>query len=140
MIRGTGIAFIALQDMRGFDEEAVRRQIWTPGELDYCSQVRHGAALRLAARFAAKKAILSALGLQECQARPAVQLTDIEIRKSPSGAPYPALQGAAAAHADRLHITRWHLSLTHTDRYAAAFALAEGEEGGDAQKSGSVGG
>jgi phosphopantetheinyl transferase (holo-ACP synthase) len=38
------------------------------------------------------------------------------------------------------HITRWHLSLTHTKRYAAAFALAEGEDGEGVQKSGSESG
>ena len=129
MIRGTGIEIIALQDMQRWGEEKIRRQIWTPSELEYCNAQRSSQP-RLAVRYAAKRAILSAMGIQEAEAPVEVLLTDIEIRQSPSGAPYPVLQGTAAARADRLHIARWHLSLTHTDRYAAAFALAEGE-GGD---------
>jgi len=139
MIRGTGIEFIALQDMRGFDEEDVRRQIWTPDELDFCKTKRLSKH-RLAARYAAKKAILSAMGIQEAEDAVEVPLTDIEIRQSLSGAPYPVLRGTAAARAGHLYIARWHLSLTHTERYAAAFALAEGEDGEGVQKSGNEGG
>ena len=139
MIRGTGIEFIALQDMQRWDEEDVRRQIWTPGELDSCKTKRLSKH-RLAARYAAKKAILSAMGIQGAEDAVEVPLTDIEIRQSPSGTPYPVLRGTAAARAGHLHIARWHLSLTHTERYAAAFALAEGEDGENVQKSGSEGG
>lgn len=139
MIQGAGIEIIALQDVQRWEEEEDRRQIWTPGELDYCNS-QHSPLPRLAARYAAKKAILSAMGIQKAETAVAVCLTDIEIRQSLSGAPYPVLRGTAAAHAGRLHIARWHLSLTHTQRYAAAFALAEGEDGERVQKSGSEGG
>ena len=137
MIQGTGIAFIALQDLRSSASDEDRRRIWTPGELDFCIRAGSRAEACLAARYAAKKAILDALGIQESEDPVEVLLTDIEIQRSPSGAPYPVLQGTAAARADRLRITRWHLSLTHAAGYGAAFAIAEGEEGERAQQSGS---
>ena len=139
MIRGTGIEIIPLQDVQQWEEEEIRRQVWTPVELAYCNGQRSPLP-RLAARYAAKKAILDALGIQEAEDAVEVPLTDIEIRQSPSGAPYPVLRGTAAARASQLHIARWHLSLTHTERYAAAFALAEGEEGEGAKPRGSEGG
>lgn len=138
MIRGTGIEIIPLQDMQHWSEEEVRRQIWTPGELEYCS-ARRASEQHLAARYAAKLAILRALGIQEAEEPEEIPLTDIEIRRFPSGLPYPVLQGAAAARADRLHITRWHLSLTHGGGYAAAFVLAEGPEDERERPGGSEG-
>ncbi len=94
------------------------------GELEYCSG-RRKASLHLAARYAAKMAILKALGIEQARGQEEIPLTDIEIRRSQSGFPYPVLQGAAASRTRHLHITRWHLSLTHTDQWTAAFVIAE---------------
>ncbi len=135
MIRGTGIEIIALQELPGFRDEEVRRQIWTPGELEYCNAHR-SPERHLAARYAAKLAILKALGIEQAREQEEISLTAIEIRRSPSGLPYPVLQGAAASRARLLQITRWHLSLTHGGHYAAAFALAEGPEDERAQDAG----
>src|SRR2546426_582107 len=98
MIRGTGIEIIALQEMPGLRDEEVRRQIWTPGELEYChahrSPERH-----LAARYAAKLAILRVLGIGRAREQEEIPLLAIEILHSPSGQPYPALLDAAASRA-----------------------------------------
>jgi holo-[acyl-carrier protein] synthase len=80
----------------------------------------------LAARFAAKEAVMKALGT----GLGGFALTDVEVRRAPGtgatgGAPYLVLHGAAATLADRHHAARFHLSLTHTTQTAIAFVVAE---------------
>jgi hypothetical protein len=74
-IRGIGVEVIAIADMQQWRGEEVRRQIWTPGELKCCT-----APLSSIWRCGQKGGLLTA----------------IEIRRFPSGLPYPVLQGAAA--------------------------------------------
>jgi holo-[acyl-carrier protein] synthase len=124
MIRAVGIEIVAVQEVslrRGQDD---LKQIFTASELAYCSGWRK-ASLHLAARYAAKKAILKALCHELPGDQEVIPLTDIEIQRFPSGCPYSVLHGAAASRASRMHITGWYLSLTHTDQWAAAFVVAE---------------
>ena len=76
---------------------------------------------RYAARFAAKEAVMKALGV----GLGACEFTDIEVvRDERSGAPALALHGKAAALADEAGVTRWMLTLTHSDAAAHAIAVA----------------
>jgi holo-[acyl-carrier protein] synthase len=80
----------------------------------------------LAARFAAKEAVMKALGT----GLGGFAFTEVEVRRTPgsgaqSGAPYLVLHGAAAALADQRHAAQFHLSLTHTTQTAIAFVVAE---------------
>ena len=50
---------------------------------------------------------------------------DIEVSREESGQPGIALRGAAAATAARRGIKRIHLSLSHGEGLAIAFAVAE---------------
>ena len=80
----------------------------------------------LAARFAAKEAVMKALGT----GLGAFALTDVEVRRAPGvgpsrDAPSVVLHGAAAALADRRDAGLLHLSLTHTSQVAIAFVVAE---------------
>lgn len=80
----------------------------------------------LAARFAAKEAVMKALGT----GLGGFSLTDVEVRRSGGGgathgAPSIALHGAAADLASRLEAGQFHLSLTHTNQIAIAFVIAE---------------
>jgi holo-[acyl-carrier protein] synthase len=80
----------------------------------------------LAARFAAKEAVMKALGT----GLGAFALTDVEVcRTSGSGAarhaPYVVLHGGAATLAEARRAARFHLSLTHTTQTAIAFVVAE---------------
>ena len=81
----------------------------------------HGSAARLGARFAAKEAVMKALGV----GLGAFALRDVEVVKEASGAPTLRLHRAAAELASRRGVQRWHLSLTHTAITAAAIAIAE---------------
>ncbi len=74
----------------------------------------------LAARFAAKEAVMKALGVGLGR----FALRDIEVMRSPSGAPSLRLHGAAAAEAAEQGVAGWRLSLSHTPRLAQAVAVA----------------
>ena len=83
-------------------------------------------AQSLAARFAAKEAVMKALGT----GIGAFALTDVEVRRTTGGgatrnAPFLVLHGTAAELAGAQGAGQFHLSLTHTDGVAIAFVVAE---------------
>jgi len=77
-------------------------------------------APRLAARWAAKEAVMKALGV----GLGAFAFRDVEVVSAPSGAPSLRLRGAAEALADVQGVSGWRLSLTHTATLAGAVAVA----------------
>ena len=79
-----------------------------------------GAPSRLAARFAVKEAVMKALGV----GFGAFGWHEVETVRTPSGAPELVLRGAAASLAGDRGITRWMVSLTHTDSTAVAVVAA----------------
>jgi holo-[acyl-carrier protein] synthase len=79
---------------------------------------------RLAARFAAKEAVLKALGVGLGDA----SFLSIEVQREPSGAPHLVLSGEALRRAHSRGIDEWHLSLSHTDTIATAFVVASSGE------------
>ena len=97
-------------------------RVFTDDEQAYC-RARRDPAERFAARFAAKEAVLKAMGvgLGACAFR------DIEVVRAESGAPSLALHGAAAELAAARGIARWHVSLSHTSVVAEALVIAVGE-------------
>jgi holo-[acyl-carrier protein] synthase len=80
-----------------------------------------GSPARLAARFAAKEAVMKVLGV----GLGAFPMRDVEVVRLASGAPALRLHGAAQRLALGRGVTRWHVSLTHTAITAQAIALAE---------------
>ncbi|MBZ0153212.1 MAG: holo-ACP synthase [Planctomycetes bacterium] len=97
-------------------------RVFTTAEAAYCGQ-RGRPAASLAVRFAAKEAVMKCLGTGWAQG---IGFGDIEVVRAPSGAVAITLHGAAQARALQLGIRRVHLSLSHTDTVATAFAVAEG--------------
>jgi holo-[acyl-carrier protein] synthase len=80
----------------------------------------------LAARFAAKEAVMKALGT----GLGSFALTDVEVQRSTGpgatrNAPSVALHGSAATLAVQRGVGVLHLSLTHTSQVAIAFVVAE---------------
>jgi holo-[acyl-carrier protein] synthase len=75
---------------------------------------------RLAARFAAKEAVMKAMGVGLW----AFNYRDVEVVRAPSGAPSLRLTGKAARIASERGIHEWRLSLTHTEHTAHAVAVA----------------
>lgn len=74
----------------------------------------------LAARYAAKEALIKALGGSD-----GVHWTDIEVASEPSGKPVFALSGSTAAVVAARGISALHLSLSHDAGLATAYVIAE---------------
>ena len=95
-------------------------RLFTEGE-------RRDAAMRperLAARFAAKEAVLKSLRVGVG----AAPWRAIEVRRDVGGAPALTLWGAAATLAADRGVGTWHLSLTHTATCAGAVVVASTPE------------
>jgi holo-[acyl-carrier protein] synthase len=99
-----------------------RARVFTPGEQAYCDSRGRTSAQSYAARFAAKEAVMKALGVG-WGANAAWH--EIEVVRRRGSAPHIVLTGSAAATAERLGIARWSLSLTHAANLAIAFVVAE---------------
>src|SRR6185437_1214889 len=115
---GIGLDLIDLErftSLYGAQDPDVLARCFTPREL---AEVGNGADTmeRLAARFAAKEAVLKVIGgLQD-----GMSLTDIEIGREPDGKPTVVLFGMALSQAKAHGATHLHLSLTHSAASAAA--------------------
>lgn len=94
---------------------------FTPGERAYAESSRRRVE-HYAARFAAKEAILKALGTGWSRG---IGWTDAEVSREDSGRPGVRLHGVAARIACDVGIDRWSLSITHTATLAIASAIAE---------------
>lgn len=101
------------------------RRVFTPAEVEYAER-RRDPTERYAVRFAAKEAVLKAMGvgLWSCP------LNEIEVIRASSGEPSLTLHGAAGDLAAERGIDTWRLTLTHTDLVAQAIAVAFGAVGG----------
>ena len=89
---------------------------YTEDELRECD----GRPERLAARFAAKEAVMKALDRGD----EPLPWTSIAVRRDGSGRPSLVLSGAAAELARQRGLTTFELSLTHEAQYGAAVVLA----------------
>lgn len=98
----------------------MRERLFTPSELSDLAE-RADPVPSLAARFAAREAVMKSLGL----GLGAFGFHDVWVVRADSGAPSLAVAGRAAVLADAAGVTRWHLSLTHSDLVAVAYVVAE---------------
>jgi holo-[acyl-carrier protein] synthase len=104
-------------------EQFIQR-VYTPHEIDYCSS-RKAATQHYAGRWAAKEAVLKALGTGWA---PGIRWQDIEIRSELNGKPFVRLGGLARDVCGRLGVAELHISLSHCRSHATAYALAVGSE------------
>ena len=95
-------------------------RVFTPAEQDYCLDGKH-AETRLAGRFAAKEAVLKALGTGW---RGGIEWTDIETLPDPLGKPVTTLRGESLQVAGRIGVTHVLVSISHAGEYAVASAVA----------------
>jgi len=124
-IIGHGVDIVEVARIRAMLEEHGDRflnRCFTAGERGYAT-TRRRAAEHLAGRFAAKEAVLKAIGTGW---RGGIAWTDIEVHLLPSGQPEVELHRAAAAAARQLGIREWKLSISHTEQYAMASVIGSG--------------
>jgi holo-[acyl-carrier protein] synthase len=93
--------------------------VFTPAELEYCAGKRRRAE-HLAARFAAKEAVLKAIGTG---LRRRMQWSDVEVVRDPNGRPGVRLHGEVAEEAQRRGIASIDVSLSHSAGLAIAEAI-----------------
>jgi holo-[acyl-carrier protein] synthase len=125
MILGTGIDIIEVARIASAFEQHGERfvnRVLVADEIAYCLQHRKPAPF-LAVRFAAKEAISKAFGTGI-----GAQLgwQDMEIRRKESGEPFVVLHGKGKTLFESRGAKSLHISLSHTENYAAATAILEG--------------
>ena len=128
VVIGVGIDLVEVDRIRRLLErypERFARRTFTEAEAAYCRRSVQ-AAERFAARFAAKEAVMKALGTGWSQG---VTFRDIEVIRAPSGAPGIRLAGAAGLRAQGLGVRVIHVSLSHTPLQAIAMVVFSGAEG-----------
>jgi holo-[acyl-carrier protein] synthase len=98
-------------------------RVYTDDEIEYCS-ARKAATQHYAGRWAAKEAVLKALGTGW---RRGIAWRDIEIRNDRRGAPLVHLGGAARDVMIDAGIREIHVTISHCRSHAIAYVVAEGE-------------
>jgi len=96
------------------------KKVFTVAEISYCSPKANG-VVNFAARFAAKEALLKALGTG---LRSGTNWKDVEVLNDELGKPYFKFHGKIAGQLSRHKVL---LSLAHTAENAMAFVVIEGE-------------
>ena len=99
------------------------KRLFLPGEISYC-QTKKRPAIHFAARFAAKEALLKALGTGLSQG---ISWKDMEVCRQPGSAPEFALSGRVAELCRERGITGNLVSLSHEQEFALAFVIITGE-------------
>lgn len=125
MILGVGIDIVEVPRVQRVYARFGRRflnRILLGTEIDYCLGMAMPAPA-VAGRFAAKEAIAKALCTR---IGPGLGWQDMEISRDKSGTPAVVLHGKGRTLADARGIKKIHVSLSHTQRYAVAIAVAEG--------------
>jgi holo-[acyl-carrier protein] synthase len=125
VIAGLGVDIVEIERMR---EALLRRprlkeRLFSDEERAYC-EARNKPEIHYAMRFAAKEAVLKALGTGFSGMR----FRDVEVMRDERGRPQPRLSGRAAEVAKAAGVVEMHLSLsfTHTNAVASAVAVTEG--------------
>ncbi len=104
--------------------ERFTERCFTVTERSYADQAERLRVQRYAVRFAAKEAILKALGTGWTDG---IAWTDMEVLRLPSGEPRLLLTGRAAEVAAERGIVAWSISLSHTEAWSVGSAIASGE-------------
>jgi holo-[acyl-carrier protein] synthase len=125
MILGVGLDVVETERIaralalhgRRFEE-----RVYTAAELAECAE-RADRAQALAGRFAAKEALLKALGTGSARG---ISFQQVEVVRADGGSPAMSLTGPAAVEARRKGVRRVHLSLSHQPGLAAAVVILEG--------------
>lgn len=121
MILGVGVDIVDISRI----EEAVQtfesflERVYTQEEINYCYK-RIKPHPSLAARFAAKEAMIKAIPTDE-----PIPLKDIEVVVSESGRPSIRPGKALKDELERSGITNIHLSLSHEKTFAIAYCVVE---------------
>ena len=118
---GLGIDSVDIPRFAGVLERrpALSIRLFTAAERQYASSLANPIPT-LAGRFAAKEAVMKALGV----GLGAFAWAEVEVEHLEGGAPRLVVTGRAASLAAGRGVAGWHLSITHTATVASAVAAA----------------
>ncbi|MBI2360197.1 MAG: holo-ACP synthase [Deltaproteobacteria bacterium] len=127
MIAGVGVDLVEVARVKSALEnpksgDRFRSRVFTEKEIEYCEGKRQGKYQSYAGRFAAKEAVMKALGRGWSSE---VTWLDIEILPGPGGKPEVRLRNRTADLARKLGIKQLSISITHTKGFAMAYLIAE---------------
>ena len=125
-VAGLGVDIVEIERMEAVLARTPRfvERVFTEGERAYCERMRKP-AVHYATHFAAKEAVLKALGTGFGEG---IGLTDVEVTHNEKGRPIPLLHGRAAEVAAGQGVQELHLSLSRTHGTAVANAIAITEQ------------
>ncbi len=122
---GLGMDIVEIARMRTILQRtpSFRTRVFSEDERAYCDATA-APEVHYATRFAAKEAVVKALGTGFSQG---IGVRDIEVRRNAKGRPYVVLSGRAKEVAREQGVRELPLSLsyTHTDAVACAMAITE---------------
>ncbi|MDD5505085.1 MAG: holo-ACP synthase [Candidatus Omnitrophica bacterium] len=119
MIIGAGVDIIEISRIRNAArkwKQGFLKKIFTDKELEYSTE-KISSYQHLAARFAAKEAVLKALG-SGLTSR--MEWKDIEVWNEPSGKPNIRLTGEVKRLSNNMQVKDIVISMSHTRTYAIA--------------------
>ena len=125
MIVGIGCDIIEIERIaRAIKRESFIQRVFTAKEAAYCQSRGKQAAASFAARFAAKEAVLKALGtgLREGS------LQEIAVANDALGKPLVQLSGHFAALSRQLGVKNIQISLSHSRDFAVAYVIMEDDK------------
>ncbi len=106
-------------------------RVYTPLEIEYC-QSRKASTQHYAGRWAAKEAILKAIGTGW---RRGISWRDVEVRNDKSGRPVVGMRGGARDAVEHLGIRKVLVTISHCRSHATAYAIALGRKPKPKRKS-----
>lgn len=122
---GLGVDIVEVARVRAILKRspAFARRAFSEGERAYCDAAADP-AVHYATRFAAKEAVVKALGTGFAEG---VGLRDIEVRRAKNGRPFAHLSGNARRRALEMGVKEMPISLSYTatDAIACAIAITE---------------
>ncbi len=122
---GLGVDIVDIARMRRILERtpSFARKVYSDEERAYCLD-KATPEVHFATRFAAKEAVVKALGTGFSEG---IGVRDIEVRRTSKGRPYVVLSGRAKEVARELGVRELPISLsyTHTEAVACAMAITE---------------
>ena len=125
LIIGCGIDLVKIERI----EKIIKRwrnnfifRIFTPLERDYCEKKKDNKFQSYAGKFAAKEALLKALGLGLREAN----WKEIEIKNGELGQPIMGTSGKLKNIASTKGVSKYFISISHTKEYAVAQVILEG--------------
>lgn len=121
MIYGVGTDIVEIERLKKIVERTPKmlQRVFTAEEIKYCEK-KGNMMQSFAARFAAKEAILKAVGTGIV----GFSWTDMDISNLKSGKPVVTLSGRMAKFAEKNGITKVEISFSHVEETAVAFAVA----------------